>query len=90
MKKIITYVVAGCLAISGSDLFGQTTTGEGFESATAFPPTGWQTVGGGFGGPTWSRRTTANAEQRLLRSLLEDLLWLDFHRTMQLPEEHRL
>jgi hypothetical protein len=61
MKKIITYVIAGCLAISGSDLFGQTTTGEGFESATAFPPTGWQTVGGGFGGPTWSRRTTANA-----------------------------
>jgi len=62
MKKIITYVVAGCLAISGSDLFGQTTTGEGFESATAFPPTGWQTVGGGGGGsPTWSRRTTANA-----------------------------
>ena len=61
MKKIITYVIAGCLAISGSDLFGQTTTGEGFESATAFPPTGWQIVGGGFGGPTWSRRTTANA-----------------------------
>ena len=62
MKKIITYVIAGCLAISGSDLFGQTTTGEGFESATAFPPTGWQTVGGGgFGSPTWSRRTTANA-----------------------------
>jgi hypothetical protein len=63
MKKIITYVIAGCLAISGSDLFGQTTTGEGFESATAFPPTGWQTVGGGGGGgsPTWSRRTTANA-----------------------------
>ena len=27
MKKIITYVIAGCLAISGSDLFGQTTTG---------------------------------------------------------------
>ncbi|MEI8100581.1 MAG: PKD domain-containing protein [Bacteroidota bacterium] len=63
MKKIITYVIAGCLAISGGDLFGQTTTGEGFESATAFPPTGWQTVGGGGGGgsPTWSRRTTANA-----------------------------
>ena len=62
MKKIITYVIAGCLAISGSDLFGQTTTGEGFESATAFPPTGWQAVGGGgFGSPTWSRRTTANA-----------------------------
>ena len=33
MKKIITYVIAGCLAISGGDLFGQTTTGEGFESA---------------------------------------------------------
>ncbi|MEY4543012.1 MAG: hypothetical protein RL411_1089 [Bacteroidota bacterium] len=61
MKKIITYVIAGCLAISGSDLFGQTTTGEGFESATAFPPTGWQAIGGGFGSPTWSRRTTANA-----------------------------
>jgi hypothetical protein len=63
MKKIITYVIAGCLAISGSDLFGQTTTGEGFESATAFPPTGWQTIGfgGGGGAPTWSRRTTANA-----------------------------
>ena len=62
MKKIITYVIAGCLVMSGSDLFGQTTTGEGFESATAFPPTGWQTVGGGgFGSPTWSRRTTTNA-----------------------------
>lgn len=63
MKKIITYVIAGCLVLSGSDLFGQTTTGEGFESATAFPPTGWQVVGGGGGGgnPTWSRRTTATA-----------------------------
>jgi len=36
---------------------GQVTTGEGFE--TAVPPTGWITVGGGFGGATWSRRTNA-------------------------------
>lgn len=61
MKKILTYAMSLGLAFLGSDLMAQTTTGQGFEG-TAFPPAGWQTIGGGgFGAPTWSRRTTANA-----------------------------
>ncbi|MDA0783676.1 MAG: hypothetical protein O2814_03910 [Bacteroidetes bacterium] len=60
MKKILTYAMSLGLAFLGSDLMAQTTTGQGFEG-TAFPPAGWQIIGGGgFFAPTWSRRTTAN------------------------------
>jgi hypothetical protein len=59
MKKIFTYAMTLGMALLGSDLTAQTITGQGFEGA-AFPPAGWQTVGFG-GGPTWSRRTVANA-----------------------------
>ncbi|MEY3781622.1 MAG: hypothetical protein RLZZ510_1605, partial [Bacteroidota bacterium] len=45
MKKILTYAMSLGLAFLGSDLMAQTTTGQGFEGV-AFPPAGWQAVGG--------------------------------------------
>lgn len=60
MRKIITYALSLGLAFSGTDVLAQTVTGQGFEGTT-FPPAGWQAIGGGFGAPTWSRRTIANA-----------------------------
>lgn len=60
MKKILTMTLVVGLGWFGNHLKAQTTVGEGFEAVT-FPPAGWQTLGGGGGSPTWSRRTTANA-----------------------------
>ena len=58
MKKQILLIVGLAIFLADS-VKAQVTTGEGFEAA-AFPPTGWLTVGGGgFGAPTWSRRTNA-------------------------------
>ncbi len=60
MKKLNLFLLLALILPFSDSLFGQTTTGEGFEGA-AFPPQGWTTIGGGGPGAGWSRRTTANA-----------------------------